>query len=764
MATYTPPAPWTGATPTNPIAVVDNFGNEWEAYGPNQLKKPTVVLEQPEDCCLYSFEVTDSIEDFDPSFFNPPGKSQGDTLFVCTSDGFAMYECDGTAWGPLWDKTLTNSTGITAGNHSASDVYDPDNPPTAPVATPNGVQTGDIRLECLDGALCVWRKTNAGWARIFCKEIKDCAANARNPEDPNDYDCHYNDPGVITGQQVDEWLDLNLEFDDAPLTGITNPCRSTVQGSGNSDAGVFAGVYTASGSQALGGVSVVTASVAGRIAAGVVNGFVAGSFNSDIFAGERNVMEAAFACAINDGKMNVMSGRNNVHDLGDWNHMSGFGNQIVDGSSNLVAGNRNTLIPDAANPTPNQDRNLVVGNQHTLTGGECLIGGFDNVIRGNRNIVNGGMQIIDGNSFDNMVSGSTNTLLNPNGTAQNDNCAQNLVGGIFNLLEGTVGVQDEGVRNNVTVGAQNIQRSWNTVMCGFLNEIDQSSVDSVIFGRQNYVGDWSGSVLAARHTLTGGAQNRNGFRGSVVFGQVTENVAAFQHTMGFGAAGSGAVTANRTHEHDMPSGNYDLAGAVAAGTVFPGFGEYAVVERELEDGLFVKFDGLDGAVIADGDDFDGISRKELSISAGGGNPIENSRWLLDDFGNRIFADQEFTEEVVSGYEFMEVDAGFDITNEEGEVIGRHENIQVLADKSKPIVKEVTSTIYGPLPNPKYNPALEVTKVGVEMMGRVWLQVDGEVAVGNYLTAGKGGKGVVSKEKTSVRVLSVAKGKAFVVIK
>lgn len=109
MATYTPAAPWAGPYPQ---AVVDNYGNNWEAYGPNQLKKPTTVIAASEDCCMYTTEVTEALPDEgDPPTpaFLPPGKSDGDTYYVCHPNGSAMWECVGGAWTLAWVKCFANN-------------------------------------------------------------------------------------------------------------------------------------------------------------------------------------------------------------------------------------------------------------------------------------------------------------------------------------------------------------------------------------------------------------------------------------------------------------------------------------------------------------------------------------------------------------------------------------------------------------------------------------------------------------------------------
>lgn len=104
-AIYSPPAPWGGPYPQ---PVTDNYGNNWEAYGPNQLKKPTIAIPTADDCCLYTTEVTDVlVEGTDPTMPPDPSgvnKSAGDTFYVCHPNGTAMWVCDATGWVLAWYK------------------------------------------------------------------------------------------------------------------------------------------------------------------------------------------------------------------------------------------------------------------------------------------------------------------------------------------------------------------------------------------------------------------------------------------------------------------------------------------------------------------------------------------------------------------------------------------------------------------------------------------------------------------------------------
>lgn len=144
MPTYDPPGPWAGPYP---VAVTDtDSGTTWEAYGPNQLKKPSVVIEQAEDCCLYTTEVTDLMGVFDPSAFAPVGKSLGDTYLVCHPDGISMWVCDGTAWVLEWQKAgikLVDGADelLIADQGPDSDAFCVQEPLQQCVANAEGVQT-----------------------------------------------------------------------------------------------------------------------------------------------------------------------------------------------------------------------------------------------------------------------------------------------------------------------------------------------------------------------------------------------------------------------------------------------------------------------------------------------------------------------------------------------------------------------------------------------------------------------------------------------
>ena len=185
MPTYTPAAPWGGPYP---VPVVDNFGNNWEAYGPNQLKKPTVAISTPDDCCLYTTEVTDAYPGDDgpasPPAFIPAGKSAGDTYMVKYDGGIGMFLCDGTTWVWQWgcalsDATVANYSENTTATDLAAGLA------TAPASPANGdihCWTHGLGLDC---GFAGWIFDGTDWKLTSHKtaEHTTFCATARSPRD-----------------------------------------------------------------------------------------------------------------------------------------------------------------------------------------------------------------------------------------------------------------------------------------------------------------------------------------------------------------------------------------------------------------------------------------------------------------------------------------------------------------------------------------------------------------------------------------------------
>lgn len=107
MPTYSPPAPWNGPYPQ---AVTDEFGNEFEATGPNAIKKPAWVppalpeFPTPEDCCTYTLSSTATVTEGQPTNIvgAPVSKTNGDTAIQKHPNGFSVWTCANGNWVLDW--------------------------------------------------------------------------------------------------------------------------------------------------------------------------------------------------------------------------------------------------------------------------------------------------------------------------------------------------------------------------------------------------------------------------------------------------------------------------------------------------------------------------------------------------------------------------------------------------------------------------------------------------------------------------------------
>lgn len=107
MTVYSPPGPWDTATPSTPVEVTDEFGNDWLAIGPNQLKKPQwepPVFDNPEDCCTYVLTSTATLVEGEITAIvgAPSEKTDGDTAFQKHPNGFSVFECQAGGWALQW--------------------------------------------------------------------------------------------------------------------------------------------------------------------------------------------------------------------------------------------------------------------------------------------------------------------------------------------------------------------------------------------------------------------------------------------------------------------------------------------------------------------------------------------------------------------------------------------------------------------------------------------------------------------------------------
>ena len=743
MPTYNPAGPWAGPYP---VTVTDtDTGTVWEAYGPNQLKKPTVVLEQAEDCCLYTTEVTEPLvegEIYNAGAFAPPGKSDGDTYLVCHPNGISMHECAANAWVPVWQKIFAVGKDTITTIVEVGGVLDLTGPPAAPTTPPAVKDEGFTHIECHENALCMWVCDTGAWILGFCKEIKQCAPDPFRADADGSLtvpDCHYDQDGLVSARQVDAWLDFNLEFDSAGFTA-TNPCCNTVQGSFDSTVDQCSGIFQSNTSTAL---------------------------------GVRNVINAGWQVDIDaDSDYNHVSGR--LHDLDntDYNQVSGQANKLLSGGAGI------------------QVRHSVSGFDNTIDNN--LGNSTDNEVSGQRNLLDGAS--ISHYSGRNHVADTLITLGNEvSGDGHDVDASWNSISGIRNHVY--------GLGANAVHGGDNEHGGFCSFTSGQNNLMNVQSFSGII-GQNNVLGvvgsvQGSSQAFGAEHIVQALASQANN-RGNEVYGAYAtahgfynDSLDTLADVWGSGTAnpnslsmawgcsaltvGIAATTANRTAEQDYCTGDHTISGAYTAGFAFPGFGEYALNDDKIEEGLFVSFKGMDGMEIADGDDFDGISRKKLAMAAGGGERVDNLKFMYDDMGNREM------EEI--SLEHVIPDA------KQGKAIIRKETIEVEeaagnSGKTKTVTKEVEvedgfeidieevkalegETVLVPKLNPKWDAkkaeADEDIKMGVEMLGRTWVKTSGDVAVGDYLTSAKG-VGVVSEVRTRARVLAVREQAAYVVIK
>lgn len=709
-----------------------------------------------------------------------------------------------TAGGIVGDGSVANPYQIALPKcdyHSQTTVvFDPNAEPTTPSNPPATKQEGSTLVEKMVGALCYYTCVGGVFTLDYCCPIPEALLLGAGP-----FDCDFEPTdetgvsGLVTGTQIDAWLDLNLEFSDTALAGITNPCCNTVEGSINSGADQCSGVFQSEDSNALG--------------------------LHDVIAGGRNIQTDA------TGKQNHLNGQNHTVTGGFNNLVAGTAADITSANHNVVAGAQNDVVG------PGSNSNSVVGSGNTVLAGSA------------NNDVSGGFNTVDIASINNAVTGDANIVGTVKGASSNDvsgtrntiDCARynNITGGLnivdgkgvgagatYNDISGFSNVIDSEVSGNVVTGGANLvigataPRLWSitggqqNIVGDFTPQGDATTgannaltvgLENENYGTRTIMGGWA-NCMHDQDNLVMGVSNEflNGRRGIMTgwgntvdipnrsdygytSGLATRKITNFTDVSGFAAGvpikGAG-LSSNRTYEKDFQNGNVTIAGGFTAGFAFPDFGEYAVVDKEIEAGLFVKYTGTHKADISTDDIWDGVSRDEIPVAAGGGIDPENSYWLLDEMGSRIWdeaiphsevntvIDKEAMAKALA-LESKRVDdlnaknrADYEAAKNRGD--DPSEPVQIEANQPLPIYKEVVTetTIAGYKRNPNYNPKLQaaIKTVGVSMMGRVWVKTSGSVKVGDFLTASKGGLGVVSKDRTAARVLEVKEGMAFVVLK
>lgn len=727
------------------------------AFGPND---ECVAYEVPGDCCHYHAITTTP---FDPE--NPPAtpgsvpagvvKAVGNTMMVCHPNGFCAYTCAAGGWQLDWCKSLA-----------------PDVPPEVhigddqPDKTANG---GNIKVwfNCNDGCVYYCQEDGTWLAPKGCPQPvtdlagKSCARGAvyENDEGATVTDCNFEDDGIPTGKQVDEYLDLNLEFDSAALAGIANPCCNTVQGStGSNDADGCGGVFQSNNSTVAGSHNTVDS--------GNNVNILAGQYNHA--SGQGNTLET--------GNNNHVNGLNNTIISGNHNHVAGFANELTASSQNNLAGGGNTYDGSSGNQGAgtnntwdNADFSTLGGSNNVGTNvGTSVIGGANNQytdvgstlgVGGPGNVINSVIQSV--------IGGGNITV---------DNSTANFINGVGNDVD--------DVRFSMIVGGSNTFADSNrSIVYGINNEVINGSNDSSTGGAENLMDGAPTSVMNGfRNCIIGGGNNHitastnseiNGFIRAAILG--SNGVATDKSAVVTGGNVPGGIkdTLNRRWELDSTTGNVNISGTLTTGFVFPDFGEYAVVDKKIESGLFLVYEGTHKARVAKAnEDFDGVSRIEIPMAAGGGIDPANSPWLLDDMGNRIPVDIEFTDvvNVVDAAATKKAQAAANKEVDKRNKAGA-KNPEFIAEKYVPVAEvlkeeEVVTVQQGYERNPDYDPEAQakIKTVGVSMMGRVWIQTGEDVEVGDYLRAGRGGKGFKSDERTRAKVLEVKEGAAFVALR
>lgn len=438
-----------------------------------------------------------------------------------------------------------------------------------------------------------------------------------------------------------------------------------------------------------------------------------------------NISVIAAANGTNSGANSIVSGSDNSN-ANPNGFTTGAGNTNTGGAS-LVAGGTNTnasggaLVVGINNDVGTGGFHIVGGNGNTTgTQGSGLTTGVANSNLGTSTSVSGDNNSVAAGTQSNAVSGSFNDIqvgdynliAGRNNTILGGNSS--IIVGNTNTVTGDTGGLIAGGGNTVTGAPVNF------AIVGQTNTLTGNAGSSLVTGDEHLMGSQNGSIIGGR----GNAIGNGGINRHIIGGVSVTNPNNNTTVWGNAVAGSPPLSSNRTIELVHGTGNIRVAGTVTAGFVFPGFGEYFVNRINAEEGLFVVPDEKgDGIEIAEaGDWFIGITRNELANSAGGGQEFDNPYYLLDKMGNRVY--EEVSYEMQSG------------TDEDGEPI------------------YVTDSFTRCVTNPDYDAerAEKVEKIGVEFTGRTFLQTHGSLKVGDYVTVGKGGKGVKSKEPTNVRVI------------
>ena len=338
-----------------------------------------------------------------------------------------------------------------------------------------------------------------------------------------------------------------------------------------------------------------------------------------------------------------------------------------------------------------------------------------------------------------------------------------------------------GYRN--TVAGNEIGNGWSVALgtADSVIGVDGPSAlyNFVLGGAQNSVdGNYSGSIGS-----TGADINdlyciiQNSSDCTIPSGAVRTNILSSrfveapdaQTIVAGNGAGPAIASANRTFQVDVIPGDVTITGAFTAGFTFAGFGEKAL--GKIKAGVAVVFEGKTGVRVAKvGEKPDGITTKNLAICAGGGIDPDNSPVVLDEDGQAVIEEVtiEVTEDEIDDKATQKAkDAETKRYNKAMEdYIAKNEDekgdVPVLGQVESVVKqKKVKRKIKQRKPNPDYDASQKVEVTCVEMLGRTFANVSGNISVGDYI--GAGGKKVDGPD-LGFRVLDVDGNRAFVLVK
>lgn len=334
-----------------------------------------------------------------------------------------------------------------------------------------------------------------------------------------------------------------------------------------------------------------------------------------------------------------------------------------------------------------------------------IAGGSNNDMNGNNALASGNDNVISGTSG--LTVGSSNNVV---GSFSIVGGQSHQVAGSSNLVVGDT--NDVAGNNNIVGGVTNIVSGARNLVVGVDNTCTANGSCGII-GRGNFVNASCNSTLVVGFDNIGvdgdsglivGSNNRisAGVNSAQVFGRFTENPDTLSACGGTG--GGAPATSNRTWRIEHINGDFTTIGAYNTIGAFPGFGEYFLTSDALPEGRFAATDDAMYARLAEPDDEPiGITRRTLKMSAGGGIDPANAPHTYDRYGNETGRNPAY-------------DMG-----KAGD--GQSSN----------------------------------RRIGVEMLGRCHVDIDGTVTRGCWLRPGPAGVATKSLTRTKYRAMSIDDG-------